>query len=1289
MSLLRSSIRSDFDEAASTISSTARSDASRSKQPRCHICRRGAAPGVPKLTQCSTCTRRYHRHCHASPPINPSLPEKHSWRCSRCVGKNITGHSELPKETLARLSASSPLTSRSADSSEPPTKKARLDPAEQERSVRNQPPAVPHVNDASVQIPQNHNASTAGRQTGRAVADGPQPLNVPIRADQLPGFEDADALVDKSFGADSTSTKSAGPSKSGKLKITRTKVQTHRAVGPEHSSQAQNGNASGKHAGQANADPSYATGRSSNVPNQQNARKPQSENVSRQVGAQRIGGTSAAGLRALALQRTRAKIQKELTDQGRISVSEDGTASAANVEGQHRTATSLESGMATVGDEPSTKQLVGASSNESPVTQAHNQPRNPAAAVANTAPTNHTPNGSARAIPESPTETRKEAAGSGTEPGVNVNASTAQEALGKDGEARAAAPSISSARLDQNVVNFQPKIRPGPKRDTTKLIPCIKCNKNLVMRDPRGMNKLCLKCKKAVAAEREALESNPSTSGQPPKPSDKTAASSDRVQQAAPLQSTRDTEDKSHDNGAFTHPISNSSSAEQQDVNTTESSSTTSHTPAASKPTSIKVSGPQRRSCDHCHAHHHKCTHYVKHIPSSSPSTPAETSLDEIGSAPAAVEPAEKATHPKSKTTPHREDVPSASVTQDPSQPSTNKLEKLRAALGNSFSRPHGGHQKLVGMAFTSALGKRLQCRTIVEWIADNIPGFATGEGNWEACIGSHLSAWRSTEEKAGYWAQTKWQEGDGGNGRRSWYELMPGVVETLWQWDVVLKEPSSPQQSRPTPTAKIISKSSKPELMVRLKTTLLKDGQSASATPDDTASRKTERKTTSSIETSLPASLEKSGTELRIEPEVQHLVEAAAVEDEMDVDVTSDTLIHDEADAHDNEVSEHQEKAKVQVLELGQDSSEDEPHTRQSKPAPTRMSKGLVAVVQTTPSITDGNEQSDSGLMDSRSQVGRQRAHSNASSSRSSSRRRSSRSANTGPRIPLEYHPNLGAAENEGRWFACSKDKFDGASKEIKSRFHHAARMLFTEEGAAPTKACTHCKDPAECLAYSAVMRETSYNVPKKCARCMVVGGFCDVGVEPETEPAPESEAVREPTQHDKGRLQVLARESPATASIAELIKQDNNARPWADKPFFTEFPEYHPDNYVNMKDRVAEIRKRPTRKQMFGKPGSRLKQPGPAVEQDISYVPPAARGTVSPEKRPRAIIDALPTDEYDWEKPATRQEFMSLQEFFGMPNNPVPIISEGQLAFRDGTLTDDGRLPRAKVLYKVGYGA
>lgn len=118
---------------------------------------------------------------------------------------------------------------------------------------------------------------------------------------------------------------------------------------------------------------------------------------------------------------------------------------------------------------------------------------------------------------------------------------------------------------------------------------------------------------------------------------------------------------------------------------------------------------------------------------------------------------------------------------------------------------------------------------------------------------------------------------------------------------------------------------------------------------------------------------------------------------------------------------------------------------------------------------------------------------------------------------------------------------------------------------------------------------------------------------------------------------------------------------------------------------DKLADIQKRPRKKQMFGKLASHTQ-----THFAKDYIAqPVIPFNFSPEKRSRTrMVDPRPDKPYPWENPdndPTRKEYTSLEELFDFPDNMIPIVSEGQLAYRDGTKTDDGRLPRAREIFKL----
>ncbi|GAB7330288.1 hypothetical protein MBLNU13_g01932t1 [Cladosporium sp. NU13] len=118
---------------------------------------------------------------------------------------------------------------------------------------------------------------------------------------------------------------------------------------------------------------------------------------------------------------------------------------------------------------------------------------------------------------------------------------------------------------------------------------------------------------------------------------------------------------------------------------------------------------------------------------------------------------------------------------------------------------------------------------------------------------------------------------------------------------------------------------------------------------------------------------------------------------------------------------------------------------------------------------------------------------------------------------------------------------------------------------------------------------------------------------------------------------------------------------------------------------DKLVEIQMRPNKKKLFGKLATHTQT---QFGKD-SVAQPVIPFNSSPEKRSRTrMVDPRPDEPYPWENPdndLTRKEYTSLEELFDFPDNMIPIVSEGQLAYRDGTRTDDGRLPRAREIFKL----
>ena len=154
---------------------------------------------------------------------------------------------------------------------------------------------------------------------------------------------------------------------------------------------------------------------------------------------------------------------------------------------------------------------------------------------------------------------------------------------------------------------------------------------------------------------------------------------------------------------------------------------------------------------------------------------------------------------------------------------------------------------------------------------------------------------------------------------------------------------------------------------------------------------------------------------------------------------------------------------------------------------------------------------------------------------------------------------------------------------------------------------------------------------------------------------------------------------------NLAQVIRKDAENFDYSGNSLFSEWPEYDPDNHFDKYAKTAEIKRRPTRKQRFGKTSR---------DPWLDWHPPRlaksdfSRGSSMSIDRPsRTTRNSLP-DAYPWENGEGHiQQCGTLEELFGIPNNPIAIIHDGQLAYRDGTRNEDGSLPRAKHIYKTGY--
>ncbi|TKA27218.1 hypothetical protein B0A50_04555 [Salinomyces thailandicus] len=158
------------------------------------------------------------------------------------------------------------------------------------------------------------------------------------------------------------------------------------------------------------------------------------------------------------------------------------------------------------------------------------------------------------------------------------------------------------------------------------------------------------------------------------------------------------------------------------------------------------------------------------------------------------------------------------------------------------------------------------------------------------------------------------------------------------------------------------------------------------------------------------------------------------------------------------------------------------------------------------------------------------------------------------------------------------------------------------------------------------------------------------------------------------------------ADTSLVQLLKLDAEDIDYSAKSLFEEWPQCHHTNQVDRQAKMIEIKQRPSRKLMFGKPAmySRLagnESPKPPQARPCARADAGEDPSLKRNRFTRRAIDVV-----CFPKEAGLVYYDTLEEFFGMPNSPVPMIYNGQLAYRQGTRDDKGKLRRAQAHYSTG---
>lgn len=1105
--------RSDHDDSASLASGVTPSDGSRSKRCRCHVCKgEEGVHGLSSLIRCATCPRRYHRRCHKEPPIPLELPNGNHWICRSCARKGRVWEEARQGDLLVPTSSPKPA------SSQPQSQREQLgsNPAAGDVQLDGPASPVPDIRDSSA-LPDK--ADTTQRSTellGRKATDSStRAVRGTNDEDEAPP-SDADDLVERSFASAEKKAKPQPQSlRSSKFKMTRTKLP---APAPRVTSEQ--------------------AGLAGNVATTESFSEIQQTKGDVEGPAVR---PSAAQLRGLAMNRHLAT-QADSAD--------------FRLSNQEQLSSAL----------PLTSLLNPTASTE-PMASVHSEVRE----VANgTGKDQRATNVSCvfdqLEIPESPDDVRRGAAKKMEEtpdPRLPAKCVSTVERLQKEDTAKHPTNSLSTTTSNPRSGQSLSKRSRGPAFTV-----CPGCMKKTPV-GPSGKAKICTTCKKKRG----------STEGQ------------------------ADMKDAS----SITHGLS-STPREHKEANQAFAASTPTAAVHTSKRAKLALSGEEYGVANRPK---HDVLVDSRDSPGRIPQPGARQKssggkpdqdesamIDKDGDFEmASTAPVEKgltitadgdtglnldtsAEHPLTPGSPiepvhspksQRPNLPAIPPTQDAGALPTDKLERIRTLLGDSFDRPKGSRAILVGMALCSAPGNRLQAKSITHWIGDNIPTYRHGEGNWYARIVSQLSQGRVTESGHGlrYWRDGGWDPGEEELPGRRWYQLLPEREEMMWKWCPVLKEPLAPKQHNIVKAAKANKK----------------------------------RRTAPETQTVLP-----SGEKL--------LDERAKLERHALGPMASDASGHNiQHDAHSKWRGSGQQIPTVSKMQAG--------------PEEISAQTTTTGVVDQNPSVTF------------RADV-------------------------------REYTPNKG---------------------DITSDDEPLSHMRQRSGGPRPIQS------PSDIVQQDTPINTEMEELPDAESDTSVVDTATqaeDINGHGRTE-APEANDKQE----RPGLVKLFV------PSLRLSLMHDNcleSYSPWVSHnlpvrneglginlattdysvtSFFDEWPEYRSVNSFDKQEKLEEIRTRPTRKQMFGKQASHSR----LRPQGTVFVPPIIPNNVSPVKRSRPFVDATVHDPYPWENPdvyPTRKEYKTLEDFFDLPPNCIPIISDGQLAYRDGTRTDDGRLPRAREVFK-----
>jgi hypothetical protein len=733
--------RSERDDTASQASGITRSDSSRIKRDKCHVCSGETGHGLSGLVQCSTCRRKYHRRCHQDPVIPDGLDDDHTWSCRSCVKKGRKPKARQPGKSVKPTSNLGPTQSGRSTLPAP----VDDDGSEKQRAVSDAP-APPRVEAEALSGAQVNVAQPGPKKpqltTNRHVTTKPDAEVVLDIGNGDLALSDLDDLVEKSFSAAANATQSQPQcQKPGKFKMTRTKLPPSAQVLKAQQAPSE------KHPSQAEP-----------TENSKNAQAASTHNIEDSDTNAPAPRNSVADLRALAH-------KAHETHQSAIR-----NGSGVGSEGY------VENGQWQFHDIRSAS-ITKSSSVQQPTVQSGARQVSEHAqgdAVASTAPKRT----SRLEIPESPDEVRL---------GSMSREETAQDPrlLAKHARVRSelSAEQMSDASPIQSGKHTASKKSKGP------LFSCCSACQKRIPAGPSGMTRLCLGCKRKAAAREtpQAADANPDT--------DATGRTTTAL--GTPVDGQRATPYKDQEHVDWVAPNGARADGEKEQSVAAppahDSIDQASPAPPSTTPAQLTgfgvedatlrtVSEDGDKEMDLTGPTDGEATTY----PEVSLDAPLAHGLHALGSStdPPVDIISEHATRSKNDT-----------VDDSLARTSPGRVEYIQSIVGDSHDRPTGSRTILVAMAMSMFPTQRMQAKDIVDWISANIPTCKAGEGNWRERVVSQLTQGTRTKTVGGYWTMEEWKGGDSGVPEKKWYKLLPEKADEMWTWCPLRQEPIPPKR--------------------------------------------------------------------------------------------------------------------------------------------------------------------------------------------------------------------------------------------------------------------------------------------------------------------------------------------------------------------------------------------------------------------------------------------------------------------------------------------------------------